>query len=102
MNIKRSTCIMSVLILASCATELTQEGTSVRLVDSQSNYSCTFVGTVTGSNELGYSTAHDAEGAMNELRNKAANLGANAVRVINVETTEAVTTTVGEALNCKY
>jgi uncharacterized protein YbjQ (UPF0145 family) len=51
---------------------------------------------------MGNSTAHDAEGAMNELRNKAASYGANAVRVINIDSSPVVTTAVGEALNCKF
>ena len=91
-----------VITLAGCATELTQEGSAIRLVDSQADYNCKFVGTVTGSNSLGNSTAHDAEGAMNEIRNRAAELGVNAIRVINVSTTTEVTTIVGEALRCDF
>ncbi|MEH6557642.1 MAG: DUF4156 domain-containing protein [Oceanicoccus sp.] len=91
-----------IVFISGCATTLTESGTKVRLVQDQSDHDCTFVATVTGSNSMGNSTAHDAEGAMNQLRNKAADLGANAVRVISVSTTEAVTTTVGEALNCKF
>jgi uncharacterized protein YbjQ (UPF0145 family) len=94
--------IFIVILLSGCATALTEQGAKVRLVQTQSEHNCSFVATVTGSNSMGNSTAHDAEGAMNQLRNKAANLGANAVRVINVSTTEAVTTTVGEALNCQF
>ncbi len=88
--------------LAGCATALTPQGSSVRLVDNQANYQCVFVASVAGSNSMGNSTAHDAEGAMNQVRNKAANLGANAVRVINVSTTVEVTTVVGEALDCEF
>jgi ribulose bisphosphate carboxylase small subunit len=90
------------LITSGCAASLTQQGTQVRLVDKQTDYSCVFVATVTGSNSMGNSTAHDAEGAMNELRNKAASYGANAVRVINIDSSPVVTTAVGEALNCKF
>ncbi len=89
-------------ILFGCATALTESGTKVRLVQMQSDFDCSFVGTVTGSNSMGNTTAHDAEGAMNQLRNKAANIGANAVRVLSVSFSEAVTTTVGEALNCQF
>ncbi|MBT8124701.1 MAG: DUF4156 domain-containing protein [Gammaproteobacteria bacterium] len=102
MYLNRLFLLMTVLTIWGCATPLTEQGSRVRLVQSQSDFNCNFVGTVTGSNSMGNSTAHDAEGAMNQLRNKAANLGANAVRVINVSTTEAVTTTVGEALSCQF
>ena len=91
-----------VIALTGCATELTQEGAAIRLVDNQADYNCRFVGAVTGSNSLGNSTAHDAEGAMNQSRNKAAELGANAIRVINVSTTTEVTAIVGEALKCEF
>ena len=94
--------IFFLLLLTGCATALTESGSSVRLVQMQSDHNCEFVATVTGSNSMGNSTAHDAEGAMNQLRNKAANMGANAVRVISVSTTAETTTTVGEALNCQF
>lgn len=93
---------LATVILSGCATALTPQGASVRLVDNQSDHKCVFVATVTGSNSMGNSTAHDAEGALNQVRNKAAKLGANAVRIINVSTTIEVTTVVGEALNCEF
>lgn len=89
-------------LLSGCAATLTQQGAQVRLIDRQSDYKCKFVGTVTGSNSMGNTTAHDAEGAMNELRNKAAAIGANAVRVMNIDSSALVTTAVGEALNCEF
>lgn len=90
------------LLLAGCAASLTTGGSQIRLVDKQSDYKCKFVGTVAGSNSMGNTTAHDAEGAMNELRNKAAKLGANSVRVINIDSSVLVTTVVGEALICDF
>lgn len=94
--------LSTVVLIAGCATALTEPGSKVRLVQDQSDHDCTFVASVTGSNSMGNTTAHDAEGAMNQLRNKAAELGANAVRVISVSTTQQVTTTVGEALSCQF
>lgn len=91
---------MSVLFVFGCATQLTPEGSSVRLVSD--NAECDFVGTVSGSNSVGSSTAHDADGAMNELRNKAAAMGANAVKIVNVDSNSNVTTAVAEALNCNF
>lgn len=97
---KRIFLLAPIIAVFGCATQLTPEGTSVRLVND--NAECEFVGTVSGSNSMGMSTAHDAEGAMNTLRNKAAKMGANAIRVINVDSNSEVTTAVAEALLCKF
>ncbi len=85
-----------------CTTVLTESGASMRLVQDQSDFNCSFVGTVSGANSMGNSTARDTDGAMNQVRNKAASLGANAVRIINVATTLEVTTVAAEALNCEF
>ena len=89
------------LLFSGCATALTTQGALVHLVDSQSRHNCRFIASVTGSNSMGGSTAHDAEGAMNEVRNRAAEYGANAVRIIDVTSTAEVTTVIGEALLCQ-
>ena len=95
---KRLFVIAPIILTFGCATQLTLEGSSVRLVNDATG--CDFVGTVSGSNSMGMSTAHDADGAMNALRNKAAAMGANAVKIINVDSNSEVTTAVAEALNC--
>jgi uncharacterized protein YbjQ (UPF0145 family) len=92
--------LMSIFLVLGCATQLTPEGSSVRLVSD--NAECDFVGTVSGSNSMGSSTAHDADGAMNDLRNKAAVMGANAVKIINVDSDSEATTAVAEALDCDF
>jgi uncharacterized protein YbjQ (UPF0145 family) len=94
--------IILIISIQGCAARLTSEGMRVRLVESQVAHNCVFVGTVTGSNSMGNTTAQDADGALNELRNKAARLGANAVRVISISSSAIVTTTVGEALICEF
>lgn len=99
-NMKESLLILPVIFAFGCAVELTTEGESVRLVDDKSR--CEFLGTVTGYNSMGNSVAHDAEGAMNDLRNKAAQMGANAVKMIDVETVPEATTAIGEALYCTF
>jgi uncharacterized protein YbjQ (UPF0145 family) len=97
---KRIFLFVPIIAVFGCATQLTPEGTSVRLVND--NDECEFVGTVSGSNSMGMSTGHDAEGAMNTLRNKAAKMGANAIRIINVDSNSEATTAVAEALTCKF
>ena len=47
---------------------------------------------------MGMTTGHDADGAMNALRNKAAAMGANAVKIINVDSDSEATTAIEEAL----
>ncbi|MFA1562956.1 DUF4156 domain-containing protein [Aliivibrio fischeri] len=94
--------LMGVMLLNGCIVAPTPEGRMVRMVDNQSEYNCKFVTTVTGSGSAGWTTAHDAEGAMNEIMNKAAKAGANAVRVVNIDSNIDTTVVVGEALNCQF
>ena len=94
--------LVGIISLAGCATQLTEQGQKVRIIDRQSDYECEFINTVTGSNAMGNTKAHDSQGAMNEIRNNAANLGANAIRLLNLDVTSAATTALGEALKCKF
>jgi len=80
----------------------TAESKLVRLVDKQTDYKCKFITTVTGSGSMGWTTAHDAEGAMAEVRNDAARAGANAIRVVNVDSNMQTSVVVAEALNCEF
>ena len=94
---------MAILVgTVGCATQLTESGQSVRLVTNKADYGCEHVGTVAGSNASGTSTAHDADGAMNDIRNRAAALGANGIYVMNIDTNEYATTIFGEAVTCKF
>ena len=94
--------IFSLALLSGCATQLTMQGQQVRTIDKQSDYKCKFIGTVTGSNSMGNTKAHDSQGAMNEMRNSAAEIGANAVRLLNLDVTLGETTALGEALKCNF
>ena len=97
---KRLFFIAPIILTFGCATQLTLEGSSVRLVSDATG--CDFVGTVSGSNSMGMSTSHDADGAMNALRNKAAAMGANAVKIINIDSDSEATTAIAEALSCDF
>lgn len=90
---------VAVLAVGCAATELTAAGEAVRIVEERGE--CEFVETVTESGNMGASPSVDAESAMNKARNRAAALGANAVRFINVYADQGVTTAVGEALRCE-
>ena len=91
-----------VISIVGCVVQPTAEGKTVRLVDRQSDYKCKFITTVTGSGSMGWTTAHDAEGAMAEVRNDAAEAGANAIRVVNVDSNMETSVVVAEALNCTF
>lgn len=99
---KLLTLIVVSMLLGGCIVSPTQEGNAVRMVDKQSDYKCKFVTTVTGSGSMGWTTAHDAEGAMNEVRNRAAKAGANAIRVVNIDSNMETSVVVAEALNCEF
>ncbi len=90
--------LLSLLAVQGCVTQLTPEGSSVRIANESDE--CEFIGTVSASNSMGMSQADEAEGALNELRNKAAAMGANAVRIINVDSNEVASTALAEALKC--
>ncbi len=80
----------------------TVEGTSIRVVDDQSDYDCKYVGVVTGSGSMGWTPAHDAEGALNEVRNRAAELGANAIRLMTGTSSVFTSVVMAEALKCDF
>ena len=95
--------VVTMLIsLQSCVVGLNQYGAKVRLVDDKKEYNCKFITTVTGSGSMGISTAHDAEGAMNEIRNEAGRVGGNALKMVNVGTNIFTHSTIAEALNCEF
>ena len=89
-------------LLHGCAVGLSQHGATVTVVDDRETNNCKFLAIVTGSNSLGYSTAHDAEGALNEVRNKAAYIGGNAIKMIDIDATPVSTTAIAEALWCEF
>lgn len=89
------------LFTLSCATSLSNTGKEVLIEVSQEKVSkCKNLGTVVGSNAMGASTAHDAEGALNEMRNKAAQLGANTVYMSKTDSNVFATTAIGIAYLC--
>ena len=94
--------LLIILFTTSCVVKPTPESKAIRLVDKQTDYKCKFITTVTGSGSVGWTTAHDAEGAMNEVRNDAAKAGANAIRIVNISSSAETTVVVAEALNCKF
>ncbi|MFA1563058.1 DUF4156 domain-containing protein [Aliivibrio fischeri] len=71
---------MGALLLNGCVIAPSLKGNMVRMVDSQSN--CKFITAVIGSNSTGWDSADNTEGALNDVKNKTASAGANAVRIV--------------------
>ena len=67
--------VVSTLLLQACVTQLASEASNVRVITDPKEYNCEFRGVVTGSASMGWTTAHDAEGAFNDIMNKAAKKG---------------------------
>ncbi len=88
--------------LTGCTTVLTKDGMGVRLIESKENLECVSLGVVTGFDTMGATAGHECENATNEAKNKAALLGANAIRIINIQTTIQGTTVTVEALRCRF
>ncbi|EPZ49341.1 PF13698 domain protein [Bacteriovorax sp. BAL6_X] len=73
-----------ILFFSSCSTQLTKSGKNVRLVtENQKEKHCKTLDIITTSNELGWDAAHDSQNAMNDARNKVAELGGNGMKVIS-------------------
>jgi uncharacterized protein YbjQ (UPF0145 family) len=92
--------LITFAVLTGCATALTPQGAAIVMVDNQ--HDCSFIGSVTGSNAMGMGRAHDADGALNEMRNKASQMGANAVQVISITSNSNDTVAIGKALKCNF
>lgn len=97
-----------VIFLASCSTQLTKRGATVRIVtENEKEKYCSFIDIVTTSDEFGWSGAHDRENAMNKARNKVSELNGNAMRIISSDSIssgqydlEAIVQV--EALSCDF
>lgn len=100
---KRNILIAAFLtILCSCSTVLTPLGNTVRIIENKDNYECKFLGTVSGFDTFGSTVGKESENALNEARNKAAQLGANTIKMIHMQTTFQGTSVMAEALLCTF
>lgn len=88
-------------VASGCMAKLTPGGAAVQAVtDAQKERACEFITIVTASESDGWSTADDAESAMNQVRNAIAEAGGNAMRIISTDTDQMATTVTAEALKC--
>lgn len=86
-----------------CVSSVTSTGSKIRLVSESQKESCQYLGIVTAHAGFGWSSAHNTEGVLNELRNKVAKLGGNAMFLHDTDTAGMFSQQVagsGEALVC--
>ena len=85
--------ILAVLVLNGCfggsVTKLSPEGSQLRIVNEKNiDCCCKNKGMVTASRDYGWSkVAIENESALNEVRNKAAKSGGNAIKIIDTKLT---------------
>lgn len=94
--------VLFVLLLTGCVTTITREGGTIRPITAEQKQKAEYLGIVTGSFSWGYSTAEDAESAMNEVRNKAAKLGGNAIYIVNIDSNPLNTTVVADVYRFNF
>ena len=99
---KTAVAIAALMVLSACTTALSQQGSALRIVEEKEANDCEFIGTVSAFDTMGASTGHESQNALNEARNKAAKLGANAIKIVHMQTTFQGTSVTAEALTCKF
>jgi len=107
----RIKCIAAILFIVfasifvfSCATTLTNKGAFVRVTNqSEEVKNCKYLGQVTSSSSWGgfAATGIGFESAMNELKNKAAEMGANVLLTQVISNTMGGTRMIGDAYYCQ-
>ena len=104
MNIRALSLISTVLFLLSgCATALTPEASQVRIVESKSEYDCSFVTTLSASDSGGFGPEQKSDNVLNKLRIKAAAAGLNGVRIIALNApAQGASVISAEGLTCKF
>jgi hypothetical protein len=92
--------ILVALVAAGCSAPLSQAGREVRVMTSDAMSRCTRVGSVAGTGANGGSTAENERNATDEARNRAAELGGNAIAITSREVTPLFTKVRAEAYRC--
>lgn len=99
----RTVLLMVPLVLAACATPLTDRGGLVRELPSGTyaqQIDCSFLRVIEAAEGSGLDVGDDRRGALNQIRNQAADIGANAF-VVTLDTSTGLQTTVqAEAYHC--
>jgi len=97
---RRFSILILFLGMAGCSTELTPQAQLVRQIPAETKTNCKFLGPVSGTELFGLSTAHDAESALNKVRNEVAARGGNAFALNNMSSTYDGTNAQADAYFC--
>ncbi len=92
-----------VIVLSGCATTLSKKGALIRVTNrSEDVKNCEYLGQVSSSSSWGgfAATGVGFKSAMNELKNKAANMGANVLLTQVISNTMGGTRMIGDAYYC--
>ena len=84
--IKRLSLLTLVTLIVSCSSALTSKGKQVRLISSTQKQYCNYIDFITESDNMGWDAGHNRENSLNQARNKAAELGGNAIFLISNST----------------
>lgn len=90
------------LVSSGCVTTLSPDASQVRIVESKSEYDCSFVTTLSASDAGGFGAEQQSDNALNKLRNKAATAGLNGVRIIALNPTPQGAIVSAEGLRCNF
>jgi Domain of unknown function (DUF4156) len=96
--------VFVVIFCSGCATTLSNKGALVRVTNqSEEVQNCKHLGQITSSSSWGgfAATGVGFESAMNELKNKAAAMGANVLLTQLISNTMGGTRMIGDAYYCK-
>ena len=84
--LKKKSLILFIVFLWGCSVSLTEKGRAVRVINSDQKQSCEYLDTITKSNDEGWDSGDDQMNALNEVKNKAALSGGNAIYILNSST----------------
>ena len=88
-------------MLVQCAASLSHKGAQVQTVtENQRDCCCTFITVVATGERFNPSPGDRARSALNQARNEVARLGGNAMRILDIESTNDEVMVVVEALVC--
>jgi uncharacterized protein YceK len=96
--------VVTVVCLAGCATPLTKQGAQVRMTNQyQEVAQCKFLGQIESSSHWGGSAATGVafDSAMNQLKNKASQMGGDTIKTQMISNTMGGTRMVGDVYSCK-
>ncbi len=87
--------------LQGCLPQFSKKGALIRVErDDEMLRNCRLMGTVKGASRTGWSASQKTEKALNELRSRAALLGANTVFIVSRDSMFKETVITGKAYDC--